>query len=324
MSSTLYRIVAIDQLIRDGQYPNVATLCARFEIKPRTVHDALTRLRDDYEAPLAYCHTRRGYYYTNPTYLLPAIIATEGELLAFFLSAELTTRYLGTAFDAPLRQAIGKIARYLPDQLSIDMTALTHHFTFAPGAVAGADPLLLAALSEAIVACHPLDITYFTASSGERNQRQIEPYHFINYRGDWQLVAFDHLRQKPRQFSVARIEQWTVRKDLRFVRDGFDMTSYMQSAFQIERGDDIVAVAIWFDPQQARYIRERQWHPTQRIDEHADGALTLHFASGALGEVQRWVMSYGSHARVIAPPALRDSVAAEAAALVAAYRAAAS
>ena len=77
---------------------------------------------------------------------------------------------------------------------------------------------------------------------------------------------------------------------------------------------------IWFDNYQARYIRARQWHPTQTIDEHDDGTLTLRFRSGALAEVRRWVMSYGSHAEVLAPAELRAEVNEEGAAMVARYR----
>jgi len=63
-------------------------------------------------------------------------------------------------------------------------------------------------------------------------------------------------------------------------------------------------VAIRFDREVAGYIRERCWHPTQRIDEHPDGSLTLSLTVNHLLELKRWVLSWGEMAQVIAPPDL--------------------
>src|SRR5690554_6051289 len=122
MSSTLTRIVQMDSLIRSGLYPSVSDFATRFEVSRRTV-----------------------YADTDPTWVLPSVIATEGELLAFFLSAELTRRYLGTSFEQPLRSAIAKLAGHLPERMQLDLGQLTQHFTFQAGATVGSDPVLLLA-----------------------------------------------------------------------------------------------------------------------------------------------------------------------------------
>jgi predicted DNA-binding transcriptional regulator YafY len=227
---------------------------------------------------------------------------------------------LGTSFEAPLRNAIERLAAALPKQLQLDLSQLAQHYTFQPGATADADAALLATLLECVHDRWPIEITYFTASSGERKRRMIEPYHLFNVRGDWQVVAFDHLRQQVRQFAVSRIEQWTVLRTGRFVRaPDFSVERYLSTSFLAERGDEAVEIAIWFDPYQARYMRGRAFHPSQEIDEHADGSLTLRFRSGALAEVRRWIMSFGNHVEVIAPAELRTEVAEESAKIVARY-----
>jgi hypothetical protein len=52
----------------------------------------------------------------DATWVLPNFFVTDGELLAFFLSVELTRRYLGTAFETPLRKLVDLLASSLPDQ----------------------------------------------------------------------------------------------------------------------------------------------------------------------------------------------------------------
>jgi predicted DNA-binding transcriptional regulator YafY len=321
MSVRLERLLAMEAAVRSGSYPTVTAFMRRFEVSERTVRGDLAFMRDRLNAPLEHDRGRGGYYYTDPTWVLPTMLATEGELLAFFLSVELTRRYLGTTFEAPLRKAAAALALSLPDKVQLDMSLLAQHYTFQPGATASADPALLVVLSEAIHDRWPVEMTYFTAGRGERNQRVIEPYQLYNVRGDWQVIAFDRLRGQVRNFAVSRIEEWQLLKAQQFIRDpDFSLESYLAQGFLAEHGDVPVEVVIWFDTYQARYIRERQAHPTQQIEEHADGTLTLRLQSGALDEVRRWVMGYGNHAEVKAPESLRAEVAAEAAAMVQRYR----
>jgi len=73
------------------------------------------------------------------------------------------------------------------------------------------------------------------------------------------------------------------------------------------RGGPDVVVEVEFDPQQARYARERTFHPTQQRQELPDGRLRLSFETteAALEQVARWLMQYGPQARALRPPALR-------------------
>ena len=318
----LDRMIQIDAAIRAGGYPTVRTFMDHFEVGERTVRADLAFLRDRYQAPLRHDRRRGGYHYTNPTWSLPAIMVGEGELLAFFLSVELARHYLGTAFEQPLRRAITRLAVTLDQEVLVDLNQLTDHYTFQPAVTTTADPALLLILFDAVRDHHSLDILYFTASTGERHRRRIEPYHLYNARGSWQVIAFDHRRRDFRSFLVSRIEEWTLRERERFVRDpAFSPDAYLATGFWAERGDTPRDIAIRFAPRAAHYLRGRQWHPSQRIEEHPDGALTLHLRSGALGEIGRWILSYGEQAEVLTPAALREQLAATAAALARLYAA---
>jgi predicted DNA-binding transcriptional regulator YafY len=57
-------------------------------------------------------------------------------------------------------------------------------------------------------------------------------------------------------------------------------------------------------------VAERQWHPTQAIRKiKADGSIIEFQAELAgLEEITRWVLSWGSKARVIGPPELKKRV----------------
>jgi proteasome accessory factor B len=76
-------------------------------------------------------------------------------------------------------------------------------------------------------------------------------------------------------------------------------------------------VRIRFDAWAARLIGERIWHESQEIQRLRDGEIELRLELGGLEEVERWVLSWGEHASVVAPRALRDKVRAAASRILA-------
>ncbi len=314
----LERIFEIDRRIRAGEYPNAAGIAEKLEVSKRVIYTDRAFMLDRLGAPLEYDREKGGWYYTEHTWVLPNIMVTEGELLAFFLSIEIARHYLGTALESALRKAVEKISQTIKGPISIDLETLRTHYTFAAPALASADEHTLLALHKAIQENRRLWMCYYTASRDEHTQRTVSPYHLYNFRGDWYLIAYDDYRQDYRSFLVGRIEDLKVLEE-RFDPDpSFSITEYMRTAFLTERGEP-AEVAIRFDPHQAHYIRERRWHETQRIEELPDGGLILRFQTGGLGEVKRWVMQYGGHAEVLEPESLRQLCREEAQMLIAIY-----
>lgn len=60
----------------------------------------------------------------------------------------------------------------------------------------------------------------------------------------------------------------------------------------------------------ARIVAERQWHPTQAIRKIKPDGSVIEFQADLAGleEITRWVLSWGSKARVIGPPELEKRV----------------
>jgi predicted DNA-binding transcriptional regulator YafY len=311
MSTRLERIIRIDQEIRSGDYPSAAGLAAMFEVSERTIYADREFMINRLNAPIGFDEEAGGWYYTDRTWVLPAIMISEGELLAFFLGQAVSQQYLGTPFEKPLRSALSKITRYLPDHVHVDLAKAARHYTIAAGATIEVPLQLVSDLDRAIREHRQVWMLYYTASRDERNERTVNPYHLYNARGDWYLLAYDHWRQNIRNFHLGRIEQWQV-LDLRFEHNtGFSAEQYISRGFLTEVGE-VINVAIRFDEYQARWIRERRWHDTQEpLEELPDGGVILRFRAGGLNEIKRWVMSYGAHAEVLEPPELRAAVAEE-------------
>ena len=304
----LERIMEIDRRIRDGEYPNPNQLAKDLEVSRRVIFVDRDFMINRLGAPIEYDRTRGGWYYADETWVLPGIIVTEGELLAFLLSVEVAKRYLGTGLEETLRSAVEKLSKNVKGSITVDLDTLRSHYSFSAPTLLAANEQALLDLHHAIADSQKIWMRYYTASRDEHTERTIHPYHLANIRGDWYLIAYDELRKGIRNFSVARIEEWKLTTE-KFKRNPeFSVAQYMGTAFQAERGEETVDVVIRFSPQAARYVREKHWHDTQQVEEQDDSGLILKLNTSGLGEVKRWVLQYGGEAEVITPISLRENL----------------
>ena len=68
------------------------------------------------------------------------------------------------------------------------------------------------------------------------------------------------------------------------------------------------SVEIEFAPAAAPYIREREWHPSQRIRERTDGSIVVSLKVCADWALQSWVLSFGPMARVEKPATFAERI----------------
>ena len=62
---------------------------------------------------------------------------------------------------------------------------------------------------------------------------------------------------------------------------------------------------ILFRPEVARYVKETRWHASQRNQPQPDGSLVVEMHLSGTRELKSWLLSFGRHAEVLAPPELR-------------------
>jgi predicted DNA-binding transcriptional regulator YafY len=311
IASEWSRVLWLDQEIRAGAYPSRRDLQEQFGCSLRTAASTVSFLRGSLRAPLEYSRARRGYYYSDPTFALPNVFLREGELLGLFLAEQVSREYLGTALEAPLREAILKLSRHLPNEVAIQASDLASAYRFSGGGGLEVPYSTFALLEQSIRERRLLRIEYFSAHRGEWTNREVEPHFLRNVRGDWTLVAWDRLRNTPREFMLARISKCDL-SEIRFtLRPELTPEAYQQHQFLTEHGGEPYEVELRFDAYQARWIRERKWHHSQELEEHEDGGLTLRLTISGNTDLHRWILGYGSHVEVMRPQWLRERIAEE-------------
>jgi WYL domain len=69
-----------------------------------------------------------------------------------------------------------------------------------------------------------------------------------------------------------------------------------------------VAVEIEFDARVAEYVKGREWHRSQVIDERPDGSLLMTLTVSDDRPLRSWIHSFGPLARVVSPARLAQEI----------------
>ncbi|HLH07022.1 MAG TPA: WYL domain-containing protein, partial [Terriglobales bacterium] len=139
-------------------------------------------------------------------------------------------------------------------------------------------------------------------------EREVDPYRFWYVNNGLYMVGHDHLKNDLRVFAVERIQSVSITNRRFEIPPDFNFEEFKKTAFNLIWGEP-QEVKIRFSPSQAPYIRERTWHPSQRIEDEVDGSIILTLQVADLWEVKRWLIGFGADAEVLEPGELREEVA---------------
>ena len=308
------RLWEIDQQLRSGKYPTVPQLAQLFETNDKTVRRDLDYLRYDLHAPAEYCPINNGWHYTEPTYRLPALLITQGELLAIFLTGQTIPHVQGTPYEADLRQAITKLAEFLPEEISFHIDQIQQAHSFRQTATTTQDLDIFRRLADAVLQRKQLTIRYWTASREAESQRTIDPWHLASVNGEWYLIAYCHTRKDRRMFAPNRIRDLQDTGGTYEIPDNFSIADFFDGTFRVinDSTQPLQTVQVRFLPSAAKYIREKIWHPSQVAHPQPDGSYLVELSLRSLIEVKRWILSWGAECEVLAPAELRADIRNEA------------
>jgi len=297
----------IHQALQSGGYPNANKLAREIEVSAKTIHRDLEFMRDRLNLPVEFNGSRGGYFYNGEVSSFPTLQITEGEIFALVVAEKALQQYRGTSFEKPLLSAIRKMEQALPDTISLNLADVSQTISFRTRAEPILNLEIFEILARAVADRRQLELQY--RKPGQKAEaRVVDPYHLANINGEWFLFAFDQARKDIRTFAPARILSAKQTGKIFERSQKFSLEKRLQDSFGVHSGEGTYEVVIRFAPRAADYIREKKWHPSQSVHEFKDGSLELKMKLSSLGEVQRWVLSWGGEARVIKPPELINSI----------------
>jgi len=308
-------MLRIHRKLQQGDFPSCTSLAREIECSAKTVQRDLDYLRDQLGLPLGYDAGRHGWYYAEPVTAFPTVATTEGEILALFVAEKALAQYRGTPFEKPLATALGKLSAAMDGAVSLDLGALGTVLSFRHTGVAVTDLAVFQQITHALIDRREIAFAYRKLNAKRAEKRHVQPLHVTNIDGQWYLFGHDLARRELRTFVLARIHGEVTPGKPFELPENFSLAEHLLHSFGAFGGKGEHRIRLSFDSFAAQLIRERHWHASQQIIEQADGTLELRLRLNSLEEIQRWVLSWGEHVKVLAPNALRERVRAATAAV---------
>ena len=250
-------------------------------------------------------------YYTADKFRLRDITFTSPELISLAFLLELLKPYQ--------YMTMGKTAQELIHKLLDNTTNLNREFIrHFNGLVTintnnyindEGNPEIEDRLQTAIRNRMKVRIIYHSFGGDEDTIRIIHPYELMINDGALSVVGFCELRNDIRDFRVSRIKAITPLEDS-FVIPSDYFLKKARSKFIHLSGNVVEQIIIAFDGSTAKYIQEYEADLADEIVE-TDNGINFIRDTAVTDELVRWIMQFGSGARVLNPPHLKDKIKSE-------------
>ena len=312
-------MLQLHQQLQAGRFPNCRKLADELEVSSKTIQRDIEFMRYQLGLPIEYDQLHFGFFYTEPVTHFPSIEVSEGEIVALFVAQKALAQYRGTSFEKPLKVAFQKIADGLQDKVAFQWSDLESSISFRGLGTTIADLEMFETVSGAVLKSHEVTFEYRKLGSTGYEARRVQPYHLGCIDQQWYLFAHDLARKQLRTFVLSRMRK-VQNTRTRFRRPAdFSITKHLGDSLGVFTAKGRVKVRVRFDAFAARLVSERLWHSSQRIRDLGDGAIELSLELASLEEIERWILSWGAHARVLEPAALKNLIRSAAEGVLAEY-----
>ncbi len=306
------RIIQLDEMLRGGNYVSMEDLVFKFGVNQRTIERDFQHLRDEMDAPLEYDKALKKYHYTDPTYSIPNVVLTEGDLFTVSTVLPLMEQYENTPLENSFRHIMSKITDMLPDTITVDSSFLNKDISFLKDAAPVIEEDVFNSIFKAIRSRKKITFEYKSVGSQIYKQKEFDAYHVLCQKGNWYVIGFDHVADSIRVYAMSRIKNIVLTPQIFKISADFKLEKHIDLDFGIwNNAQAPEEYEFLFSPSLANYITERQWHKTQEVEVKDDGSVFLKFKSNQRQMIFVWVMGFGNAVTVLKPERLIQEIVEE-------------
>lgn len=305
----MLRIYEIHSSILRGGYPNCNQLAQQLSVQRKTIQRDITFMRDELLLPVKYEDALHGYYYEDDVSDFPIFQTSAEDLAALFLARTALESVRGTQLADVMQKAFARLTRGMHGKIEFSWNALDEAFSRKTVAQNPSNIKTFGIIAESIMNQKVTTFFYRKLEADQAEPRRVHPLHLGEVDSGWYLIAHDLDRGELRTFALPRISRLKATAKSFTRPSNFDGGEHLKQSFGIwhvagDHSRQVVRVEL--KNYAARLAQERRWHPTQEVIPLNSKAtrVEVRFEVGRLEEVLRWVLSFGSQAKILGPPDL--------------------
>ncbi len=231
------------------------------------------------------------------------------ELAAIYFGHAVLSTVAGATFENEGEQALMKLERTTPEisrKLMNSFPRVLHAKRIGRKRLDERKTRAVAARAiDAILRRRCVTMRYASRSSKKTREYAVEPQRLSCANGGLYLTAWVPAYGELRNFALERIEALAI-GDAQFEPRPLPAEPFANSLGVFSGPAE--AVAVEFDAGAAAYVRERQWHRSQTIEDREDGSVVLRMDVCIDWPLQGWILGFGAAARVLSPSALAAEI----------------
>lgn len=301
------RILKIDWMISNMHYPNVEDFRNETGASIPTINRDLRDLRLKFGAQdiLKYDRYEKGFYYTRPSFRIPAMLTSEKQIIA----ASLMTKLLDLIKNTPVyRKAIevfNSLSDSIDDNSRLNAKNLSNRILFLGMDPVNVDDEIWTKLEEALTKNCYIKFYYYN----HERKFAVQPWQLIYSEGMWSLYAYN---QNPdikdiRFYNLPGIKNLELLKETFTLPEDFEYTKRAKGNFRRYIGKELLRCKIKITSEKTlNYIKTYKWTDDQKFKKQDDGSTIMTFTSNQDYPILGWVLSHGMYVQPLEPKWLVD------------------
>jgi predicted DNA-binding transcriptional regulator YafY len=306
MANTSSRTLRLLSLLQTHKYWPGAELADRLGVSPRTLRRDVERLRE-LGYPVDANRGVDGGYQLAAGAALPPLVVDDEEAVALAIGLRLASQgSVGGIEEASVR-ALTKVVQVMPPRLRrrVDtLRAVTVPAVFHGGPTVDAELLTVVAQS-----CRDEERLRFsyTAHTGARTDREVEPHRLVSLGRRWYLVAYDLTRHDWRSFRLDRLQdpRSTGARFRQRELPAPDAAAFVRAGIDNIPATPRTAEVLVHAPAAEVRVTLGQWGTVEEVDE---GRCRVFMAAENLDWPTLALGAVGAEFEIIGPPELAAQV----------------
>ncbi len=264
-------------------------------------------LREDHQAPIAYCKKRNGYYYHDPSFRLLKLMLTPDDMEAFERASEVLRATQGTASAQELMGALQKVRQSLDLIREVTTEPADAKAVYVEDTTLHGNRQYVSVLIRAINKGQQVQLDYLK-HDGDRPKRHIlHPLKLREVQDSWYLIGYEAAAGKEKTFGLDRIRNLSVTEEPCEVPQVIiqKVEQLFTHIYGITDSEGPVE-EIWlsFTPRRGKYVKAKPIHPTQKILEDTEQVCLIGLELIPNRDLMTLLHSYGPDVKVLKPKSL--------------------
>jgi len=285
-------------LQQGGDRKTVQEFADYFGVSKRTIFRDFNALQE-INVPITW--DKYSGYGVMPGFKIPPLMFSSHELATIIVGLNFVKSQIDARLVEDAKGVEVKIKNVLPDELKDFMTSLQKKTVVDPYLKFGSEKKEGGnwyKISSAISQKKRIQFLY-TAKSGEKKIRKVDPYLLVFYQDHWNMIGFSHLRGDFRNFILDRV------REIEVLEEDYAEKKEMSIEDLIFRFDgDQHKVEVLLDKE--GYKRFKANLPTKnfKILEEKPEKIKVSFEIENLEFINVWLLQFGKQVKILAPQEL--------------------